>query len=115
AHPRSRPGRAAPGHSEIPDPWDIVRLDLDARTDGYVGAELYKAPGFGGGVTLESADYLLRFSPERVAHQIAPRPLLIVHGADNHLYKPVEAQSLYHHPPPPTQPPSPPKPPPHHT
>src|SRR5262249_36835404 len=39
----------------------------------------------------------------RVAHQIAPRPLLIVHGADNHLYKPVEAQSLYRHARPPKQ------------
>ncbi len=89
--------RTISGRSEITDPWDIVRLNLDDRTDGYVTAELYKAPGFGSGVTLESADFLLRFSPERVAHHIAPRPLLIVHGAENNLYKPIEAQSLYEH------------------
>jgi len=89
--------RSATGRSEIADPWDIVRLDLDDRTDDYVGEELYKAPGFGSGVTLESADYLLRFSPEKVAHRIAPRELLIVHGAQNQLHKPVEAQSLYEH------------------
>jgi fermentation-respiration switch protein FrsA (DUF1100 family) len=74
-----------------------VRLNLDRRTDGYVGAELYKAPGFGTGVTLESADFLLRFSPEQVVHRLAPRPLLIVHGAENELHKPIEARSLYEH------------------
>ncbi|MBO0802354.1 MAG: alpha/beta hydrolase [Nocardiopsaceae bacterium] len=89
--------RTTTGRSEIADPWDIVRLNLDHVTDGYVGEELYKAPGFGTGVTLESAEFLLRFSPERVVHRIAPRPLLIVHGAQNELHKPVEAQSLYSH------------------
>jgi pimeloyl-ACP methyl ester carboxylesterase len=92
-----RTQRAAFGRSEITDPWDIVRLNLDQRTDGYVGEELYKAPGFGSGVSLESADFLLRFHPERVVDRIAPRPLLIVHGAENELYKPIEAQSLYEH------------------
>lgn len=89
--------RTAHGRSEIAAPWDIVRLDLDHRTDGYVGEELYKAPGFGTGVTLESADFLLRFSPESVVHRISPRPLLIVHGAENELHKPVEARSMYDH------------------
>lgn len=89
--------RTTTGRSEITDPWDIVRLNLDDRTDGYVGEELYKAPGFGSGVTLESADYLLRFSPERVVERISPRPLLIVHGAENQLHKAVEARSLYEH------------------
>jgi pimeloyl-ACP methyl ester carboxylesterase len=89
--------RSSAGRSEIADPWDIVRLNLDGRTDGYVGAELYKAPGFGSGVTLESAEFLLRFSPERVVARLAPRPLLIVHGAQNALHKPVEAQSMYDH------------------
>lgn len=89
--------RTAHGRSEIADPWDIVRLNLDHRTDGYVGEELYKAPGFGTGVTLESADSLLRFSPERAVHRISPRPLLIVHGSENELHKPVEAQAMYDH------------------
>ncbi|MEV6639724.1 alpha/beta hydrolase [Amycolatopsis sp. NPDC051371] len=89
--------RAELGRSEITSPWDIVRLDLDGRTDGYVGEELYKAPGFGAGVTLESADMLLRFSPETVAHRISPRPLLVMHGSENELHKPEEARSLYEH------------------
>ncbi|HWM37051.1 MAG TPA: alpha/beta hydrolase [Streptomyces sp.] len=87
--------RSEHGRSEIASPWDIVRLDLDGRTDGYVGEELYKAPGFGSGVTLESADALLRFSPQAAAHRISPRPLLVVHGAENELHRPEEAQALY--------------------
>ncbi|GAA5144292.1 hypothetical protein GCM10023321_00300 [Pseudonocardia eucalypti] len=90
-----RARRAVHGRSEITAPWDIIRLNRDGRTDGYVGRELYKAPGFGTGVTLESAEALLRFAPERVVHRIAPRPLLIVHGAENELHQPVEAQALY--------------------
>ncbi|MGH3435645.1 MAG: alpha/beta hydrolase [Sciscionella sp.] len=90
-----RERRTALGRSEIADPWDIVRLNLDDRTDGYVGEELYKAPGFGSGVTLESADFLLRFSPEKVIDRIAPRPLLIVHGAQNELHKPIEARTMF--------------------
>ena len=90
-----RARRAEHGRSEITSPWDIVRLNLDARTDSYVGEELYKTANFGTGVTLESADYLLRFSPQRVAAMISPRPLLIVHGMENDLHKPAEAQAMY--------------------
>jgi uncharacterized protein len=89
--------RAVAGRSEITDPWDIVRLDLDHDTDGYVDDVLYRAPGFGSGVTLESADLLLRFRPESVVHRLAGRPLLIVHGEHNELHDPEEARSLYEH------------------
>lgn len=89
--------RAELGRSEVTSPWDIVRLDLDSATDGYVGEELYQAPGFGAGVSLESAEMLLRFRPEAVAHRLAGRPLLIVHGEKNELYKPEEAHSLFAH------------------
>jgi len=90
-----RVARTTWGRSTTTVPWDIVRLDRDARTDGYVGAELYQAPGFSSGVTWESADYLMRFSPESVVHRIAPRPLLVVHGDDNRLHRVEEARSLY--------------------
>lgn len=89
--------RTTSGRSELTDPWDVVRLNLDPRTHAHVGVELYKAPGFGSQVTLESADALLRFSPEAVVHRIGPRPLLIVHGAENGLHKPSEAYSLFEH------------------
>lgn len=89
--------RAATSRSELTSPWDIVRLDRDVDTDSYVGSELYRAPGFGYEVSLESADRLLRFRPEQVAHRIAPRPLLVVHGAENRLHHPIEARRLYEH------------------
>ncbi len=87
--------RTVAGRSEITDPWDIVRLNLDESTDGYVEQELYKAPGFGSGVTLESADYLLRFQPWSKVANISPRPIMIVHGSNNQLHKVDEAQRLY--------------------
>ncbi len=92
-----RARRSTIGRSEIVSPWDIVRLDLDTRTPGYVTGELYRAPGYGSGVTLESADLLLRFSPERMVERLAGRSLLIVHGQENELHRPEEAQSLYDH------------------
>lgn len=87
--------RTTVGRSEITSPWDIVRLDLDSRTDDYVGEELYKAPGFGAGITLDSADYLLRFRPEEQAVKLTDQPLLIVHGAENRLHKVEEAHALH--------------------
>ncbi len=90
-----RPVRASMGRSEITSPWNIVRLDLDPATDTYVAAELYRAPGFGSGVTWESADFLLRFRPEAVVDQIAPRPFLVVHGSDNRLHRLEEAEHLF--------------------
>lgn len=88
--------RTRSGRSEITNPWDIVRLDLNTHPDdNYLEEELYKVPGFGSGVSLESADYLLRFFPGHVVHHIAPRPLLVVHGAENLLHRPEEAQHLY--------------------
>jgi uncharacterized protein len=92
-----RAHRATHGRSEITSPWDIVRLDLDERTSPYVLSELYKAPGFGSGVTLQSAELLLRFSPERLVSRLTGRPLLIVHGDANRLHLPEEARSLFDH------------------
>lgn len=90
-----RERRALYGPSEIVHPFEIVRLDRDQATLGYVDTELYRTPGFGTGVSLEAADYLLRFQPERHADRIAPRPLLLVHGDANRLHRPEEAHALY--------------------
>ena len=87
--------RSEHGRSEITSPWDIVRLDLDDETDGYVGEELYKAPGFGAGVNLESADYLLRFRPVDYAARLTDQPLLVVHGENNQLHRLEEAYALH--------------------
>lgn len=87
--------RSVWGRSEITSPWDIVRLDLDDRTEGYVGDVLYQAPGFGAGVTLESGDYLLRFRPEQQAARLVDQSLLVIHGEDNRLHQVEEAYALY--------------------
>lgn len=85
--------RAVTGTSEHVHPFEIIRLDPVTR--GYVDAELYKADGYGADVTLESADYLLRFRPEALVDRIAPRPLLLVHGAENKLHLPEESEELH--------------------
>lgn len=88
-----RERRAVTGTSELVNPFEIVRLDPVTR--GYVDAELYKADGYGADVSLESADYLLRFRPEAFVDRIAPRPLLLVHGAENKLHFPAESEELH--------------------
>jgi pimeloyl-ACP methyl ester carboxylesterase len=88
-----RQRRAVAGRSTLVHPFDAVRLD--AVTQGYVDGELYKAAGFGSDVTLEAVEALMRFHPERDVHRIAPRPLLLVHGAANALHPPQESLALY--------------------
>lgn len=93
---RDRPERARSGRSRTVPPFSIVRLDLDAKTDGYVGEELYKTAGYASAeVSLESADAYMRFRPEDVVGRIAPRPLLLVHGAENRLHSPEESRRLF--------------------
>jgi uncharacterized protein len=88
-----RRARTLAGRSRLVHPFEAVRLDTVTR--GYVDAELYKAAGFGGDVTLEAVEALLRFHPERDAARIAPRPLLLIHGAENALHPPQESRALY--------------------
>ena len=87
-----RPARTVGGRSRLVHPFEAVRLDKVTR--GYVDAELYKSAGFGGDVTLEAVEALLRFHPERDVHRIAPRPLLLIHGAANELHPPQESYAL---------------------
>jgi uncharacterized protein len=91
AHDRSR--RAKGEASEEVAPFDVVRLD--GVTLGYVGEELTRFPGFGTPVTLESAEQLLCFRPEKQIGRIAPRPVLLVHGDRNDLHPSGEAAELY--------------------
>jgi fermentation-respiration switch protein FrsA (DUF1100 family) len=90
-HDRRR--RTTAGRSALVHPFDAVRLDT--VTQGYVDGELYKTAGFGSDVTLEAVEALTRFHPARDVHRIAPRPLLLVHGAANALHSPRESRSLY--------------------
>lgn len=87
--------RVTGGRSELVSPWEIVPLDFDRSTQEYVDETPAIQSGFGHPTSLESADLILRFRPEEVVGDIAPRPLLIVHGSENRLHPPDEAQSLY--------------------
>lgn len=84
--------RVTGGVSERVDPFDV--LHLGGFTSEYVDAHLYPTVGFGGPVSLESADLMLRFRPELMAHLIAPRPVVVIHGTENELYRPTEATQL---------------------
>lgn len=93
---QDRTERVLTGRSRSVPPFNIVRLDLDQVTEGYVGQELFKTPGYvSADVTLESAEAYLRFRPEDTVSRIAPRPLLLIHGADNHLHSPDESRSIF--------------------
>lgn len=87
-----RARRAVEGASRRVPTFDVVRLDEVTRR--YVDEELYREPGFGADVTLESTELLLRFRPELVVDRVAPRPLLLVHGAENRLHPPAESDEL---------------------
>ncbi|HLR94935.1 MAG TPA: alpha/beta fold hydrolase [Jiangellaceae bacterium] len=87
--------RVTYGRSIMTSPWDVVRIGTGTPVDSYVEDELYQAHGFGSRVTLESADYLLRFRPETVVDRVGPRPLLLTHGRQNLLHRPQEAEELY--------------------
>jgi uncharacterized protein len=87
--------RVLEGTSQLVHPFEIVRLD--DVTKGYVDAELYPEPGFGTHVSLESADYLMRFRPSAVVERLAPRPLLLIHGQENRLHSVEESHDLYAH------------------
>ena len=87
--------RVTGSRSELVSPWEIVPLDLDRSTQEYVDETPAIQSGFGHPTSLESADMIMRFRPEEAVGDIAPRPLLIVHGSDNRLHPPEEAQSLY--------------------
>lgn len=90
---RDRARRVREGRSARVPPFWV--LPMDNVTTGYVDAELYKAHGFGSEVSLEAVDYLLRFRPDVLAGRLAPRPLLVVHGAENRLYLSEEADRIY--------------------
>lgn len=85
--------RVSGAPSQLIPPFDLVRLPPVTRA--YVESDLRPAPGFGSPVSLEAAEWLLRFRPEELVARISPRPLLLIHGADNDLYDAEETERLY--------------------
>lgn len=89
-----RTRRVLTGQSARVSPWEVV--PLDPPTQENVDTDMYgNHPRFGVDISLQSAEAYYAFRPEAVADRIAPRPLLIVHGARNALHPIDEARSLY--------------------
>ena len=80
---------------EVPsvDPFHIYPLDPVTRE--YVDGELRKNPRFGGEVWFPFAESLLQFRPEADLDHLDQTRALIVHGEENRLHPPREAESLY--------------------
>jgi dienelactone hydrolase len=76
--------RVDPHEIVIPDPASRAFLDMVANEFPQMVCEL----------PLESADALIEYSPEALAERIAPRRLLVVHGADDRLVPVSEARSI---------------------
>ncbi|MCX7858851.1 alpha/beta fold hydrolase [Chloroflexus sp.] len=84
--------RVRTGVSAMVDPLEIVLPDPDSRAFlEQVSAEF---PQMKITVPLESAEALIEYAPEEVADQIAPRPLLIIHGDNDQLVPLAEAQAI---------------------
>ena len=67
--------RATGEPSRLIPPFDL--LPLPPVTRAYVESELLPAPGYGSQVSLEAAEWHLRFRPEDLVARISPRPLLL--------------------------------------
>jgi pimeloyl-ACP methyl ester carboxylesterase len=61
----------------------------------YAADWLARCSGFKTPVSLESADCLLRFRPKDAVARLAPRPLLLLHGAGNRLNPVSESIELH--------------------
>ena len=85
--------RAIGEPSRLIPPFDL--LPLPPVTRAYVESRLLTLPEYGSEVSLEAAEWHLRFRPEALVARIAPRPLLLIHGADNDLYGACESERLY--------------------
>ncbi len=84
--------RVRTGISTTVDPLEIVLPDPDSQAFlDQVSAEF---PQMKVSVPLESAEALIEYAPEEVADQIAPRPLLIIHGDCDQLVPLAEAQAI---------------------
>jgi hypothetical protein len=90
-----RAQRVRTGHSTRVDPLEIMTPDPDSRS--FLNAVYAEFPQMRCDLPLETADALLEYSPQAVVGQIAPRPLLLIHGPDDRLVPLYEAEMLYAH------------------
>ncbi len=90
-----REERVRRGRSARIKAFDVVPLDPSLRELMTAAAASGAFQGAEAEVSLESVEALLDFAPEDVVHRIAPRPLLLLHAAEDTLVPPEEAVALF--------------------
>jgi len=92
---QDRVRRVRTGQSERVDPLEIVLPDPGSRT--FLENVACEFPQMKCDLPLETADALIDYKPEAVVGQIAPRPLLLIHGDHDRLVPVDESRSLFAH------------------
>lgn len=88
-----RSARVRTGQSARVDPLEIVVPDPDSRA--FLEGLYREFPQMKCELPLETAEALTEFRPEALVDRIAPRPLLLVHGAADRLVPVDESRRLY--------------------
>jgi len=87
-----RTSRVRGGDGETVDAWEIIQPDEESRA--FLDALYAEFPQLACRLSLETADLLLGYVPELSAPQIAPRPVLLIHGENDRLVSPSESEAL---------------------
>ncbi|MBV7338777.1 alpha/beta fold hydrolase [Chloroflexi bacterium TSY] len=85
--------RMRTGQSNRVDPMDIVLPDPASKA--ILDAVYAEFPHMQCDLPLETADALIDYRPEAVVDQLAPRPLLLIHGEDDRLVPADESRQVY--------------------
>jgi alpha-beta hydrolase superfamily lysophospholipase len=85
--------RVRTGQSTRVHPLDIVVPDPDSRA--FLDAAYREFPQMKCELPLESAEALVEFRPDAMIEQLAPRPVLLIHGAADRLVPAEESQRLF--------------------
>jgi len=90
---KDRSQRALTGQSLRIDPLEIVLPDPGSRS--FLEAVYEEFPQMKCDLPLETAQALVEYRPEAFVAQVAPRPLLLIHGNDDRLVPAEESASLF--------------------
>ena len=90
---KDRSQRVRTGESVRVDPLEIVVPDPDSRS--FLESVYKEYPQMKCDLPLETAEALIEYRPEEHVAHIAPRPLLLVHGASDLQVPADESRSLY--------------------
>ncbi len=90
---KDRSQRVRTGKSARVDPLEIVVPDPDSRN--FLKSVYEEYPQMKCDLPLETAEALTEYRPESYVARIAPRPLLLIHGADDLQVSSDESRELY--------------------